>query len=255
MLPLRDSNPTERTPVVTIGLIAACVTVFLLVQPFSLGASTENDRADQIIFLACRASIPYEVLHGQSLSEAPRGSFDATGDALAQVQDSQCPNKRVWLAVLLSLFLHGGLAHLGFNMLFLWVFGNNIEDRLGRLRFVLFYVAAGIAATIAQALADPNSARPLIGASGAIAGVLGAYLLLFPRAHVRTLIIFGLITVIDLPAVVVLTVWFGLQFLQGFGPAAVDSNVAYLAHVGGFIAGMVLIALMPGARRAASRGS
>lgn len=248
MLPLRDINPTERAPVVTIALIAACIGVFFLVQPFTLGATSDSEQAEQIIFLTCRASIPYEVLNGEALAEAPRSTFDRDGQILAEVQEAECPEKRVWLAVLLSLFLHGGLAHLGFNMLFLWVFGNNVEDRLGRLGFLAFYLVSGLAATLAQSVVDPSSARPLIGASGAIAGVLGAYLLMFPHARVRTLIIFFFITVMDLPAALVLIVWFALQFFQGFGPGALESGVAYMAHIGGFIAGMVLTLVIPRAR-------
>jgi membrane associated rhomboid family serine protease len=141
------------------------------------------------------------------------------------------------------MFLHGSLLHIGGNMLFLWVFGNNIEDRLGRLRFVLFYLLCGLAATYAQTLVSLSSGAPQIGASGAIAGVLGAYIVLYPRARVRTLVFLFLIFFLDLPAYVLLGIWFLLQLLQGVGPAATSGGVAYMAHVGGFIAGILLLAI------------
>jgi membrane associated rhomboid family serine protease len=141
------------------------------------------------------------------------------------------PHKNVYLAVLTSLFLHGSLAHLAFNMLFLWIFGNNLEDRWGRVRYLLFYLAAGIVATLAFVLTSPHSVVPLIGASGAIAGVMGAYLVLFPTTRILGLVGF---LPLPLPAWVFLGFWFGSQFLGG------SDGVAYAAHVGGFLFGMAV---------------
>lgn len=245
MLPLRDDNPTDRRPIVVMALIALNVLSFLFLQPFSIGEAPQSVQVEQTVFLACRASIPTEITQLQRLADAPRAELDQTGDLLAQVQRARCPRKNVLLSILTSLFLHGGIAHLAFNMLFLWVFGNNVEDRLGRAAFIAFYLATGVIATFAQALVSPSSPTPLIGASGAIAGVLGAYLIMFPRARVRTLF---LITVIDVPAAVVLALWFLTQLLQGVGPGAVGSSVAYVAHIGGFIAGVLLTLAWPRAR-------
>src|SRR5207237_3143718 len=139
-----------------------------------------------------------------------------------------------------AMFMHGGLLHIGGNMLFLWIFGNNIEDKLGKIKFIVFYLLCGLIATYAQTLVSPSSGAPQIGASGAIAGVLGAYIVLYPRARVRTLVFLFLIFFLDLPAYVLLGIWFLLQLLQGVGPAATNGGVAYMAHVGGFIAGILL---------------
>jgi membrane associated rhomboid family serine protease len=157
------------------------------------------------------------------------------------VEKNFCPHKNVWLSMLLTMFLHGSLLHIGGNMLFLWIFGNNIEDRLGRVKFLIFYLVCGFIATFTQTLASVSSGAPQIGASGAIAGVLGAYIVLYPRARVRTLFFFFFIFFLDLPAYVLLGLWFLMQLLQGVGPAATSSGVAFMAHVGGFIAGVVLI--------------
>ncbi|MDP2183470.1 MAG: rhomboid family intramembrane serine protease [Actinomycetota bacterium] len=154
-------------------------------------------------------------------------------------------NRVTWLPVLTSMFLHGGWIHLGGNMLYLWIFGNNIEDRLGTLRFVGFYLATGIIATLGQVAYAPASTVPLVGASGAISGVLGAYLVLYPRARVLTLIpVFFILELIAVPAVFVIGVWFLMQLAQGVGSIsqqATAAGVAWWAHIGGFLAGAVLI--------------
>jgi membrane associated rhomboid family serine protease len=147
------------------------------------------------------------------------------------------------------MFMHGGILHIAGNMLFLWVFGNNIEDRLGRLRFVLFYLLAGLIAVYTQAVIDTNSTAPTIGASGAIAGVLGAYALLYPRARVLTLIfIIFFVTLVEIPALILLALWFILQFIPALGQVAVESGgeqgVAYFAHVGGFVFGLAVAGLL-----------
>ena len=169
---------------------------------------------------------------------------------------------RFWIApfhplnimnMFVSMFLHGGWLHLGGNMLYLWIFGDNIEDRVGHVPYLLFYLASGVAATLAHAVANPDSRIPSIGASGAIAGVLGAYLVLFPKQRVTTLIpIFMFITVREIPAIFLLGFWFVLQLFTGAAVMGAHVNdvggVAYFAHVGGFVTGMVLIVLMGGRR-------
>src|SRR5438093_1404251 len=159
-----------------------------------------------------------------------------------------------WSTLITSMFLHGGWLHLGGNMLYLWIFGDNIEDRLGHVKYAVFYLLCGTIATLSHAVVNPASRMPAIGASGAIAGVLGAYLILFPRARVTTLIpIFVFITVRELPAVLVLGLWFVLQFFVGVASIGVPEEsaggVAYFAHIGGFVAGMLLVMLMGGYRR------
>lgn len=228
MLPIKDHNPTERVPVVTIALIAANIVVFFL-EPISASD------AEQTRFFLCNAAIPAEVMQGEQIHRI--------GEALG------CPDKNVWVSILKSMFLHAGLFHIAGNMLFLWVFGNNVEDRLGPVRFVAFYLLCGVAATYAQTLLDRDSIIPLVGASGAVAGVLGAYLVMFPQARVTTLFFYVLI---DVPALALLAGWFVMQVFQGIGSVAGPSQggVAYLAHIGGFVAGIVLLLLMrPGVLR------
>ena len=249
MLPIKDYNPTTSRAILVPLLIAANVIVFLFVQPISLGnPATRAEQIDrqvkEILFYSCHAAIPFEVAHGTILADKQPADIDIDGENAAKVERAQCPHKNVWLSILFSMFLHGGLLHIAGNMLFLWIFGNNIEDRLGRVKFLLLYFISGIAATYAQTLVAPSSGTPLIGASGAIAGVLGAYIVLFPRARVRTLVIFFLITIIDVPAIVLLGIWFAMQLLQGVGPAAAGGGVAYMAHVGGFITGMILLVIL-----------
>jgi membrane associated rhomboid family serine protease len=255
VLPLHDDNPTTRPSILVPIIIVANFVVFLLVQPTlsSLDLSDSDAAIVQTQFTACRAAIPYEVMHGRTVLDAVqkgelRSDF-ARVIAAAEVgavifrEGDACPNKNVWGSILFSMFLHGGWLHILGNMLFLWIFGNNIEDRLGPAKFVAFYLLCGVAATYAQALVNPRSPVPLVGASGAIAGVLGAYLVLYPRARVKTLVILGFIFFVELPAIVVLGGWFLLQVFQGVGSVAGQTGgVAYMAHVGGFLAGVVLLA-------------
>ncbi len=244
VIPIRDVNPTRRTAWLTLAIIAANVAVFLLWEP------TFANEGPQQTFLFCNAEIPYEVTHQTTLAEggadAQRAIEDSfgvgSGDAasLQSFLRQRCPGKS-WLgSVFVSMFLHAGWLHIAGNMLFLWVFGNNVEDRLGRLAFIVFYVLGGLAAAGLQLAFDPSSAVPNLGASGAIAAILGAYLVLFPRARVHTLVILFFITVIDLPAVVVLIAWFVLQLFSGVGAMSteVSGGVAYWAHVGGFVFGI-----------------
>ncbi len=220
MIPLHDDNPTTRFPYVTIGLIAACTLVFLWQQSLPPGA------AQQVVY--SYGMIP-AVLFGEARLSADLAAVPAM------------------VSVLTSMFMHGGWMHLIGNMLYLWIFGNNIEDATGHGRFIAFYLLCGVAAAMSQALQDPASAVPMIGASGAIGGVLGAYALLFPRARVLVLVPLGFfITTIRIPALLVLGFWFVLQFVQSAMAPAGAGGVAYWAHIGGFLAGLVLIVPLKG---------
>ena len=248
MIPIRDVNPTTRTAWITLVLIAANVVVFLLWQP-TLGANSDTRT---FFFFYCDALVPWEVTHQTSLAEggvAARDAIEAelgpqlgqgVGAQLQQALQQRCPNKNVNLPILVSMFLHGGWLHIAGNMLFLWIFGNNVEDRLKRPLFIAFYLLGGLAATGLQLAFGPGSTIPNVGASGAIAAILGAYLVLFPRARVYTIVFFFFITAIELPAVAVLGFWFVLQLFSGVGSLGADVNgggVAYWAHVGGFAFG------------------
>ena len=246
MLPLRDANPTRRAPVVTLLIIAANVAAFLLWQPTF--ASGQRGQLEQQTFFWCHAAIPFEVSHQTTLVEggtAARRAIDRSyepGFPLQPYLRRECPTKSWFESVFVAMFLHGGWLHIIGNMLFLWVFGNNVEDRLGAIAYLLFYLAGGVAAFALQLLLDPNSAIPTLGASGAIAAVLGAYIVAYPRARVLTLVIFFFITVTELPAYLVLGIWFVLQLFNGVGEIGTDVNggVAYWAHVGGFAFGLLV---------------
>jgi len=226
MIPLRDDNPTTISPVLTIGIIVLCSLVFLWQQSLS-------QEAERI------AVYSYGVV--------PTVLF---GNASLPRDIARIPPE---LSIVTSMFMHGGWMHIIGNMLYLWIFGNNIEDRLGHVRFVLFYLLCGAAAALAQSIVNTHSEIPMIGASGAIAGVLGAYMVLFPRAHVFVLVPLGFFTqLLRLPAMLVLGFWFVLQFIEGGLMAPGEGGgVAYWAHIGGFVAGIVLIFLLGGRRPAA----
>jgi membrane associated rhomboid family serine protease len=244
VIPISDDNPTRRMPWVTIGLIVLNVVVFLLWEP------SFRSEADQGSFFFCQAVIPYEVTHQTNLADGGTDARAALAEdygktdaaALQRALQRRCPNKSWALALLVSMFLHGGWMHLGGNMLYLWIFGNNVEDRAGRLPYLGFYLMGGIAADMLQIAFGPSSTVPNIGASGAIAAVLGAYLALFPRARVRTLVFLLIfVTWIQLPAVLVLGGWFILQLFSGIGSVGEQgSGVAYWAHVGGFVFGYLI---------------
>jgi membrane associated rhomboid family serine protease len=241
VIPVHDENPTRRTPVVTYALLAVNVVVFLL-SPLSshlVGETPLATECRQIAYLDHWAAKPTEVLHEDPSDEA------ATGQVLRGGCEAVSPppyDKRPWLSVLTAMFLHGGWLHLLGNMLFLFVFGNNVEDRLGRLRFLGFYLLCGYAATYGFALFQPESTQPLVGASGAIAGVLGAYLVMFPRARVLSLLTFFFFLPVRLPAWLVLGGWFLLQYLYFRGAGVTGgSEVAYGAHVVGFVVGAALV--------------
>lgn len=224
MIPLRDVNPTRRRPVLTIALIVACALVFAVQSARPDDGSLRSQQA-----LICEYGL---------ISEHVIDGAQPTADACLDLNQSH----ERWLALITSQFLHGDILHLVFNMLFLWVFGNNIEDRLGRVRFLPFYLLCGALAGVAQAVSDPDGAIPLIGASGAISGLLGAYLVLFPRVRIWTVVLPLFFLPFRLPAWVWLGVYFALQFLF-LGDAATSGGggVAYLAHIGGFVAGAALI--------------
>jgi membrane associated rhomboid family serine protease len=248
VFPIRDNIPTDRFPVVTILLIAINCVAYLFLQPksgidISGGSLNQSD-------LVHYGFVPYEFTHwGQHCDLVSQGIACGKGAS------HQLPT---WVTPFTAMFTHAGLLHLGGNMLFLWIFGNNVEDSMGPLRFIAFYLIGGLAATALQLVAGPNSATPNLGASGAIAGVLGGYVLLYPRARVVTLVfIIFLFTIIELPAIFFLGFWFLQQLAFGALQQAntvADGGVAYWAHVGGFAAGLLLIKAFATRRSSAAEG-
>jgi membrane associated rhomboid family serine protease len=239
MIPLKDYNPTTRRAWITLGLIAVNVFVYFLVQPHGQGnVDPQTEAITEAKFTYAHAAIPCEVTHGRPLTVAEIEDTVNTGDTnacAAHLPASQeaFPHKNVYLAVLYSMFLHASLLHIGGNMLFLWIFGNNIEDRMGWIGYPIFSVVSGLFPPPTQFVVQPNSSIPVIGASGAIAGVMGAYLVLFPRVRIRTLFIIVIIPLIrDIPAAWLLVFWLVLQFFT-----SPNSGVAWVAHVGGFVFG------------------
>src|SRR5438876_1323523 len=236
MFPYKDENPTILTPVVTVGIIAANLAAWLFVQ----GAGTN----EAVLRSVCQLGlIPGEVLGRVPLGTAIPLGRDALGRLLAYPNPIGPPHVAT---VLTSMFMHSGWLHILGNMWFLWVFGNNIEDSMGHARFVVFYLLCGVAAAATQILVDPGSRVPMVGASGAISGIMGGYILLYPRVRVHTLVTLGFfITTVTLPAYVILGYWFLLQLLFGTVGAisGAQGGVAVWAHVGGFVAGLLLIKL------------
>ena len=221
MFPLRDNIPTEHFPVVTVALILANVVVYFFLQEglWELPSSGGDWP------VATYAAIPCEITDSSPCRTAPGG-----------------PSALV--TVFTAMFMHGSLLHLGGNMLFLWIFGNNVEDRMGPLLFLVFYLLAGLAAMAAQTLVDTGSQVPTLGASGAVAGVLGGYLLLFPRARVVTFVfIIFFFTILELPAMLFLIIWIAQQAVLGYFDLAGqgEGGVAYFAHIGGFVLGLLLV--------------
>ncbi len=222
LFPIGDDNSERQiTPFVTYALIAANLLVYFLLQTpseaFTLGYSV----------------VPAEITGGQDID----GVVRIGGEGLRLY-----PGPRpIYLTILTAMFMHGGLGHLGGNMLYLWIFGDNVEDRMGHLRFLIFYLVCGVLATLAHIFFGPNSLIPSLGASGAIAGILGAYLVLFPHQGVR---VFQFGRIVEMPALIVIGLWGLLQFLSGFGSLGREGGgVAYMAHVGGFVAGIALVFL------------
>lgn len=213
MIPISDENPSRTRPYVTWALILACVAVFFWQLTF------DEARGEAVIM---------------SLGFVPQNLFGSVHAGGA-----------VWLTLLTSMFLHGGFLHLGGNMLYLWIFGNNVEDAMGHGRYLLFYLASGIAAVLAQGLADPHLTAPILGASGAISGVLAAYVLIYPRARVTVIIPLGILLYpMKISAFYVVGFWFLLQVLSASTLVGEQTGTAWLAHVGGFVAGLALTPLL-----------
>jgi len=243
VLPLRDHNPTRRRAVVTLALLAVNIGVFVLAQPWADGA------CEQQSFFTRWAAVPAEITDGEALDRAEVAASTTTACRIAPV-----PQKNVYASIVTAMFLHAGWGHLLGNMLFLWIFGNNVEDRLGRGRFLAFYLGTGIVATLAFVLPNAASLSTLVGASGAIAGVLGAYLVMFPTARVTVAIVPLFFLPVRLPAVLVLGGWFFVQIFAGRVAGMAGGGVAYLAHVAGFVAGVVVVVAL-GGRRNGRRGA
>jgi len=205
MLPLYDENPTYETPFVTYALIAVNAVVFLMMVFIEYGLG----KYELVSFYYDWALLPALVWNGERI-----------------------------FTLFTSMFMHGGFLHFGGNMLYLYIFGNNVEDSMGHFKYLVFYLICGLAASFAQIMVDTGSVVPMLGASGAIAGVLGAYLLSFPKANVYTLVFY---LVAKIPAVVVLGFWFVLQLFSGLGSIGVEGGVAYFAHIGGFVCGAILV--------------
>jgi membrane associated rhomboid family serine protease len=217
VIPLRDANPTRRTPIVTLAIVIACGVVF----GWELGLLGNGEAAFET------AIAEWGVVPGQLTAAFGRGDIFSVES----------------LTLITGQFLHGGWLHLLGNLLYLWIFGNNVEDRLGRGWFLLFYLVGGVLAALAQVAIDPNSAIPTIGASGAIAATLGAYLVFFPGARVTSLVFLGFFyQLMNIPAAIVLVLWFGLQLFSGIGSLGVSQSggVAFFAHIGGFVFGALV---------------
>jgi membrane associated rhomboid family serine protease len=228
MIPLRDENPTLRRPVATIVLVGANVLAWVFVQ----GLGSTEPLARSICTLG--------LIPGELLGLAAPGTEVPVSRNLACVLGSEAP----LYTPVTSMFLHGSWLHIIANMWFLWIFGDNVEDAMGRGRFILFYLICGLAAAATQTLVDPDSIIPMVGASGGIGGVMGGYARLYPRAHVHTLLILGFyVTTVAVPAIYMLGYWFLIQFLSGL-PAlgSTTGGVAFWAHVGGFLCGILLVA-------------
>jgi membrane associated rhomboid family serine protease len=253
VIPVHDINPLRRAPWVTYALIAVNVVVFLITPGNSTavsGAATARQACQQLAFYDHYAAIPTELTHNEALRRVATDTPVAVRGHLACQAGKPSYHKVPFFSAITSQFLHGGWLHLLGNMLFLLIFGNNVEDQLGRIKYLIFYLVSGIVAAYGFALADPNSRETLIGASGAIAGVLGAYLVMFPRVRVWSLVPIFFFIPLRLPAWLVLGLWFLLQWAYASG-AAVSSagDVAYLAHVVGFVFGMA-VAFLVGRGRA-----
>jgi len=219
VFPLKDDNPSHSAPVVTVALIVLNALFFVYQISLEAGGA-DGARAGQA-FIEEFGLVPCR------LTGACRVGPELPSPVLT---------------IFTSMFMHGGLFHIGGNMLYLWIFGNNVEDTLGHGRYLLFYLLSGVAAALAQTAVGPSSVVPMVGASGAVSGLLGAYLLLFPHAHVTTLIILGFFfRLVQVPAMVVLGFWIVLQVLNGLGSFGSSGGVAFFAHIGGFLSGMGLL--------------
>jgi membrane associated rhomboid family serine protease len=283
VFPLKDNIPTDRFPVITVAFIAINIAFFV----WQLSFPTEKQLSQEPLNFSGvdqssleYGAIPYRITHPGETGDCavggvgqpdPAGQYEAgvvcpgTPEyAKAEQLNSDDPQADLFIPVdqapwyvtlFTSMFMHGGILHIAGNMLFLWVFGNNIEDSMGRVKFTLFYLTAGLVAVYSQAALEVSSTVPTIGASGAVAGVLGAYALLHPAARVLTLIfIIFFVTLVEIPALILLGIWFILQFLPAVGQVATPEigggeGIAYFAHVGGFLFGLATIKLLAGRRR------
>ena len=248
MFPIGDENEPGHGPaIVTLVFIALNVLVFLLLQ----GAGSASGEA----FTYGYSAVPLEITTGEDLTTPQPIEIDGETYGVPQ-EPGPSP---IWLTLITSMFMHGGLLHIAGNMLFLWVFGDNVEHRIGRIRFIVFYLLAGVIGSLAQIAINPDSPIPTLGASGAISGVLGAYLVMFPGNRV-TVFLFRIVT--QVPALVAIGLWAALQFVNGIGAFAVTEEtaggVAYMAHIGGFVAGVVaglIFRALGGARRSRDGGA
>jgi rhomboid family protein len=274
LIPIKDNIPTDRFPVVTALIIAINVAVFLFLQGPSLSGEQVETKA-----VVEYGAIPYRVTHPdkdcdlarvQTQVQTPEGLVGVAAqeelvcegtpryrEAQANGALRQIDEAPAIVTLFTSMFMHGGWLHIIFNMLFLWIFGNNIEDSMGKVRFIVFYLIGGLAAIAAQVAVSPDAQVPTVGASGAIAAVLGGYILLYPRAQVLTVIfLFFFFTFVEIPAMIMLGIWLALQFLPAIGQLATPElggeggGVAYFAHIGGFLCGLALIHLFAKRRSA-----
>lgn len=248
IFPIGDDNSDRMiTPFVNYLLIAANILVFVLFQ--GLGSNDE--------FTYAYATVPQEIVTGTDIARPVMVRDPLSGDPVGRIPLQPTPLS-VYLTLLTSMFMHGGLAHLFGNMLYLWIFGDNLEDRLGHVRYLLFYLLCGLLASLAHVFTNTDSYIPSLGASGAISGVLGGYILLYPKRKVHAIVLRGFMT--SIPAYLAIGLWFVFQLISGLGMlggGSQEGGVAYAAHIGGFIAGLLLIkffALGSGAGTGAARG-
>jgi len=262
MIPLRDMLPSRRFPAVTVSLIVLNLLVFLYQGYLGMQAPYREDWTQEQAAWIVESLEPtpifspyYPYSTGQRILSTRPATYEIARDDWFQAQFALIPGELltgqdlpptipipVWLTLLTSMFLHGGILHVLGNMLYLWIFGDNVEDAMGPARFLLFYVSCGVVAALAQMAIDPSSSVPMVGASGAIAGVLGAYLMLYPRARVVTLVpLFFFLRLIAVPAVLLLGFWFLWQIIAGVGAIGSSGGVAFFAHIGGFLAGLLLV--------------
>jgi hypothetical protein len=239
LFPLYDSNPTRRWPILTVLIIVANVVVHFFVQQ-----QPELDRAE---IYARYGFVPKRVQQFQDPKLVVTVPIEVAQDPAVQPKtiELKANEEEILISILTCMFLHGGWGHLLGNMWFLWLFGNNVEDRLGHIVFVLFYLMVGLLASACHWATNQDSVLPIVGASGAVAGVLGAYAITFPTAKVKTVIFLGFIFILDLPSLLVLFAWFGIQVWWGLQAVGANiGHVAWWAHVGGFIAGVVVMPLL-----------
>ncbi len=218
MIPLKDTQEISIFPIATIVIIV--INIFIFLGMYTYAASFHSFQYGLNLFFVHYGLTPYEITSGHLIYPTIRP---------------------VWITIFTSMFVHGGFGHIIGNMWFSWIFGNNVEDYLGSIKFVLFYVSGGIIAAIAQIAISPTSKIPVIGASGAIAAVMGAYFYLFPRSNIKTLIfVFYFITFIEIPAPFFLLLWFLMQLIPGLSPSGASQGVAFWAHIGGFLFGLIV---------------